>query len=135
MGLHKAAKNYYTTGWHEPTNVTELIINKKAWDSLPADLQEIVRICAQACNAESLAWSDAVNAEALEDLVTNEGVIARPLPDDILARLHEVTQDTLSSMAAADAPTRKVRDHFMAFRKQYFSWSSTGEKGFLNLRS
>ncbi len=133
MGLHKAAKNYYTTGWHEPTNVTELIINKKAWESLPADLQAIVRICAQACNAESLAWSDAVNADALEDLVSNEGVIAKPLPGDIVTRLREVTQDTLASMAAADPTTRKVHDHFMAFRKKYSSWSATGEKGFLDL--
>ncbi|MCQ4320971.1 TRAP transporter substrate-binding protein [Stutzerimonas stutzeri] len=135
MGLHKAAKNYYTTGWHEPTNVTELIVNKQAWDSLPSDLQAIVRISAQACNAESLAWSDAVNAEALEDLVKNEGVNAQPLPDDIIARLREVTADTLSSMAATDAPTRKVHDHFMAFREQYRSWSAVGEKGFMNLES
>ena len=133
MGLHKAAKNYYTTGWHEPTNVTELIINKKAWDSLPADLQAIVRVCAQACNAESLAWSDAVNADALEDLVTNEGVIAKPLPSDIITRLREVTHDTLASMAAADPATRKVHDHFMAFRKKYSTWSATGEKGFMDL--
>ncbi|WP_028241108.1 TRAP transporter substrate-binding protein [Stutzerimonas azotifigens] len=133
MGLHKAAKNYYTTGWHEPTNVTELIINKKAWDSLPADLQEIVRYCAQACTLESWAWCDAVNAEAMQDLVTNQGVTARPLPDDIVARLREVTADTLSAMAAADAPTRKVYDHFFAFRKQYLTWANVGERGFMQV--
>ena len=32
LGLHKAAKFYHTTGWHETSTVTELIINKKAWD-------------------------------------------------------------------------------------------------------
>ncbi len=93
----------------------------------------IVRICAQACNAESLAWSDAVNADALEDLVSNEGVIAKPLPSDIITRLREVTNDTLASMAAADPATRKVHDHFMAFRKKYSIWSATGEKGFMDL--
>ena len=133
MGLHKAAKNYYTTGWHEPTNVTELIINKQAWDSLPADLQAIVRFCAQACNNESWSWCDAVNAEAMQDLVNNQGVIARPLPDDIIKRLHEVTHDTLSSMAASDPATKKVYEHFFAFRKQYISWASVGEKAFMNI--
>ena len=43
LGLHKAAKYLYTTGWHESSTVTELIVNKAAWDSLPPDLQEIVR--------------------------------------------------------------------------------------------
>ena len=46
LGLQKAAKYYYTTGWHESSTVTELIVNKAAWDSLPPDLQEIVRAAA-----------------------------------------------------------------------------------------
>nr|WP_288359047.1 TRAP transporter substrate-binding protein DctP [uncultured Pseudomonas sp.] len=133
MGLHKAAKNYYTTGWHEPTNVTELIINQQAWDSLPADLQAIVRFCAQACNVDSWSWCDAVNAEAMQDLVNNQGVIARPLPDDTIKRLHEVTRDTLSSMATSDPATKKIYEHFFAFRKQYVSWASVGEKAFMEI--
>jgi TRAP-type mannitol/chloroaromatic compound transport system substrate-binding protein len=133
MGLHKAAKNYYTTGWHEPTNVTELMINKKAWESLPKDLQAIVKAAASACNVESHAWCEAVNADALTDLVTNQGVIARPLPNDVILKLKEVTADTLESLAKADADTRKVHDAFMAFRKKHESWAAVSEKAFLSL--
>ncbi|WP_106475693.1 TRAP transporter substrate-binding protein [Phytohalomonas tamaricis] len=133
IGLQKAAKNYYTTGWHEPTNVTELMINKQAWESLPADLQAIVQTAAMACNAESYAWCESVNAEALDDLVNNQGVTARPLPAPIIERLHEVTNDTLESMAANDASTRKVHDAFMTFKKQYEPWNGVGERAFLNL--
>ena len=133
MGLHKAAKNYYTTGWHEPTNVTELMINKKAWESLPKDLQAIVKAAASACNVESHAWCEAVNADALTDLVTNQGVIARPLPNDVIVKLKEVTADTLESLAKADPDTRKVHDAFMAFRKKHESWAAVSEKAFLSL--
>jgi TRAP-type mannitol/chloroaromatic compound transport system substrate-binding protein len=35
LGLQKAAKYYYTTGWHESATVSELLINKAAWDKLP----------------------------------------------------------------------------------------------------
>src|SRR5687768_11311394 len=42
MGLNKAAKFYHTTGWHETATVSELLINKAAWDKLPKDLQAIV---------------------------------------------------------------------------------------------
>lgn len=133
LGLHKAAKNYYTTGWHEPSNVTELMINKKAWDSLPKDLQAIVQAAAQACNVESHAWCEAVNADALTDLVTNQGVIARPLPPDVIAKLKTVTADTLESLAKADPSTRKVHDAFMAFRTKHESWAGVSEKTFLSL--
>jgi len=133
LGLHKAAKYYYTTCWHEPTNVTELLINKKVWDSLPEDQQAIIKAAAQACVTESLSWCEAVNADAMTDLVENEGVIAQPLPDSVVARLKEVTFDTLESMAAADPTTRKVHDSFMAFRKKHASWAALSEKPFLNL--
>jgi len=135
MGLHKAAKYYYTTGWHEPSNVTELMINKKAWESLPADLQAIVRSCAQACNLDSHAWSEANNADALTDLVTNEGVIAQTLPDDVVMQLKTLTDEVLAEKSAADPLTKKVHDHFMAFRDKHRSWASISEKPYHGLIS
>ncbi|RXE47593.1 TRAP transporter substrate-binding protein [Chromohalobacter israelensis] len=133
LGLQKAASYYYTTGWHEPTNVTELLINKAAWESLPSDLQAIVSVAAKACNVESQAWCESVNAEALEDLVDNQGVTAQPLPPEIVTRLRDVTQDVLTDMAASDASTRKVHEAFMAFRDQHRAWADVSEKTFLNL--
>jgi TRAP-type mannitol/chloroaromatic compound transport system substrate-binding protein len=133
LGLQRAAKHYYTTGWHEPTNVTELLINKKAWDSLPKDLQAVVMAAAQACNNESHAWCEATNADAMTDLVTNQGVIARPLPPDVIKKLREVTADALEGFAKADPATRKVHDAFMAFRKKHESWAAVSEKAFLSL--
>jgi len=133
MGLQKAAGYYYTTGWHEPTNVTELMINKKAWDSLPPDLQAIVKAAAAACNVESHAWCESVNADALDDLVKNFGVKAGPLPDEVIAKLKTVTNDTLSSLAAADPATKKVHDAFFAFREKHKSWAAVSEEAFLSL--
>lgn len=133
LGLHKAAKFYYTTGWHEPNNVTELLINKAAWDQLPAELQEIVKIAAMACNVESNAWCDATNAEAMSDLVTNFGVIAKPLPDAVVTKLREVTTATLEDGAAGDSQTRRVHDNYMAFKKRYGDWAKTSVEPLLPL--
>jgi TRAP-type mannitol/chloroaromatic compound transport system substrate-binding protein len=133
LGLHKAAKYYYTTGWHEPTNFTELLINKQVWDSLPKDQQMIIQMAAQSSVTDSLSWSEAVNADALTDLVENEGVIAQPLPRAVVERLKEATFDTLETLAASDPQARKVHDSFMAFRKKHASWAALSEKPFLNL--
>ncbi len=40
LGLQKVAKYYYTPGWHEMATGSEVIINKKAWATLPADLTD-----------------------------------------------------------------------------------------------
>jgi TRAP-type mannitol/chloroaromatic compound transport system substrate-binding protein len=128
LGLHNAAKYYYTTGWHEPCNVTELLINRQAWDSLPDDLQAIVEAAAMACNLESHAWCEATNAEALADLVANEGVIADTLPADVVDALREATTQVLEEAADADPSIRKVHDAFMAFKAQHDQWSGVSER-------
>jgi len=127
LGLHKAAKYLYTTGWHESSTVTELIVNKAAWDSLPPDLQEIVRAACGACQAISQAWCDATNTEALEDLITNQGVKAAPLPVEILAKLRDVTVQTLNDNAAKDPLVKKVHDSYMGFKKGWDKWAAISE--------
>ena len=125
LGLQKAAKYYYTTGWHEPNNVTELVINKRAWDSLPDDLKAIVRAAAAACNTISHTWCEATNAEALDDL-KKQGVIAGPLPAPVIARLREVTKTTLDDLAK-DEKIKKVYDSFVAFKAKHDSWAGLSE--------
>jgi TRAP-type mannitol/chloroaromatic compound transport system substrate-binding protein len=133
LGLQNAAKYYYTTGWHEPSNVTELLIGKAAWDSLPADLQAIVSTAAMACNLESHTWCEANNAAALKDLVENSGVIANVLPDEVVAELRRVTEEVLAEGAAADPATQKIHDAFMAFRAEHRDWAAVSEKPYHNL--
>ncbi len=127
LGLQNAAKYYYTTGWHEPCNVTELLINKAAWDSLPPDLQAIVSAAAAACNVESHTWCEAVNAEAMTDLIENFGVIAQPLPDDVVEALRDATNAALSDLAASDPAIAKVYDHFSAFKAKHAQWAALSE--------
>jgi TRAP-type mannitol/chloroaromatic compound transport system substrate-binding protein len=127
LGLQKAAKYYYTTGWHETATVSELLINKAAWDKLPADLKAVVENASAACNVISEAWCQRNNAEAMEDLVKNQGVIARPLPDPVVARLREVTNQVLAESVAKDPVTKKVHDSFMAFKAKYDAWAGYSE--------
>jgi len=127
LGLQNAAKYYYTTGWHEPSNATELLMNKAAWDTLPADLQAIVKTAAMACNLESHTWCEANNASALRDLVDNSGVTAQVLPADVVAELRRVTDEVLAEGAAADPATKKVHDAYMAFKKEHDEWASVSE--------
>ena len=127
LGLHKAAKFYHTTGWHETATVSELLINKAAWDKLPADLKAVVENASAACNVISEAWCQRTNAEAMQDLVNNQGVKAQPLPDAVVKKLHEATNAVLADAIAKDPMTKRVHDSYMAFKKQYEAWAGYSE--------
>jgi TRAP-type mannitol/chloroaromatic compound transport system substrate-binding protein len=130
LGLQKAAKYYYTTGWHEPATVSELLINKAAWDKLPKDLQAIVSNAAAACNVIGEAWCQRNNSEAMEDLIKNQGVIAKPLPDDIIKAMRAETEKVLAEAVAKDPMTKKVHDSYMAFKAKYDRWSEISEEAY-----
>ena len=127
LGLQKAAKYYYTTGWHESATVSELLVNKAAFEGLPKDLQAVVENAAAACNVISEGWCQRNNAEAMDDLVKNQGVIARPLPADVVKRLREVTAQVLAEATAKDPLTKKVHDSYMAYMAKFAAWSRYSE--------
>lgn len=130
LGLHKAAKYYYTTGWHEPATVSELLINKAAWEKLPKDLQAIVQNAAAACNVISEGWCQKANSEAMDDLIKNQKVIARPLPEPVIKALREETAKVLAEAAAKDPMTKKVHDSYMAFKTKFDRWSEISEEAY-----
>jgi TRAP-type mannitol/chloroaromatic compound transport system substrate-binding protein len=128
LGLQKAAKYYYTTGWHESATVSELLINTAAWDKLPKDLQAIVSNAAAACNVISEGWCQKANAEAMEDLVKNQKVIAKPLPDSVIAALRAETAKVLAEAVAKDPLVKKVHDSYMGFKAKYDRWVEVSEE-------
>jgi TRAP-type mannitol/chloroaromatic compound transport system substrate-binding protein len=127
LGLQKVAKYYYTTGWHETATASELIINKAAWASLPPDLKAVVENACMACNDRGEAWCQKVNAEAMEDLVKNQGVIAQPLPDPVVAALREANAKILADAVAKDPITKKVHDSYMSYMATYTKWANYSE--------
>ncbi|UDM06213.1 TRAP transporter substrate-binding protein DctP [Halomonas sp. NyZ770] len=132
MGLQNAAKFYHTTGWHEPATTGELLISKQHWDALPDDLKMIVKSACMAACLESVTWSEAVNGEAMADLVDNHGVTASPLPAPVVEALREATMDTLATEANSDPLVRKVHDSYMAFKANHDRWAGPSERAWLN---
>jgi len=127
LGLHRAAKFYYTTGWHETATSSELIINKAKWASLPADLKAVIENACAACNVISEAWCQKNNAEAMEDLIKNQGVTAQPLADSIVDALRAANEKILADAVAKDPVTKKVHESYMAYFAKFKQWSKYSE--------
>ena len=134
FGLHKAAKYYYYPGWHEPGTTLEALINKKALESLPKDLQMIVENACKIVNQDMSLEFAAKNNAALETLVTKHKVDVRKLPDDVLAKLKELSNDVVSELAAKNKAAQKIHDSYNKFYKQISAWHDISEKIYYNVR-
>ncbi len=133
MGFHKIAKYYYYPGWHEPGTVIEMFINKKAWDSLDVDLQHIVRAAAFRSNIWMLSEFEAKNNEYLQKLIKEHNVKVERFPDEVLAGLRKHTDEVLAEIVAEDPLSKKVYEHFNAFRQKVGQWADTSEKAYYQL--
>ena len=135
FGLYKAARYYYYPGWHEPGTTLELMVNQEALAALPPDLQDIVRNAARVANQDMLAEYTARNNQALQTLVNEHQVDVRHLPDDVLARLRQLSDEVVAEVAAKDALSARVYQSFRDFRKQVMAWHDISERAYLNARA
>jgi TRAP-type mannitol/chloroaromatic compound transport system substrate-binding protein len=134
FGLHEVGKYYYYPGWHEPGPTLELLVNKTAWDQLPADLQQIVTVAARAVNQDMLDEYTALNNRALQELVVKHGVQLRKLPPEVLARLQQISSAVVAEMAADDAQVAEVYRSYQAFRNNVESYHRISEQAYLEAR-
>ena len=135
FGLYKAAKYYYYPGWHEPGTCLEAIINQKAFESLPADLQEIVLTCCHAVNETMNAEFAARNSEALQSLVNDHGVELRRFPDDVLKKLRELSYQVIEEGAASDPLYARVYESVRTYQERSVAYLKVAEEAYLQARS
>ncbi|NOQ13426.1 MAG: twin-arginine translocation signal domain-containing protein [Methyloprofundus sp.] len=135
FGFYKVAKYYYYPGWHEPGSTMEAIINKQAFNELPADLQSIVMAACKAVNMDMLSDYTAKNNQALDTLVNKHGVKVMPLPDDVLRKLKQISNEVVLELANKDPVAKKIYTSFSQFRGQVSQWSTLSEQAFLKARA
>jgi TRAP-type mannitol/chloroaromatic compound transport system substrate-binding protein len=134
FGFHQIAKYYYYPGWQEPGPTLELIINKQALESLPADLQAIVESAARAANQNMLDEYTARNNAALIELVETHGVELRKLPDEVLVELRSIAAQVVEEMAAENPLSQRIATSMKEFAEQSKSYHAISEEAYYNAR-
>ncbi len=135
FGLHKAARYYYYPGWHEPGAMLEFMINKNQYAKLPADLQEILMTACRAVNQDMLDEYTARNNAALRELVEVHDVQLRKLPDEVLMRLRELSEDVVAETVAGNPLAEKIYASFLEFRRNVASYHAISEQAYINART
>ena len=135
FGLYKAAKFYYTPGWHEPGTTMECMINEKSFNELPADLQSIVRNAMKVANLEMLSEYTARNQQALQTLIEKHQVELREFPEEVLRELKALSEQVIETEAVKDKLSTKVWASQKAFKQQVTKWTNAAEGAFVKARN
>lgn len=133
FGLHKAARFYYYPGWQEPQAVLELLVNQKALDSLPADLQAILSEAARGASQDMLDDYVYHNALALDEL-KQQGAQLKRFPDEVLDALQRESAVVLGELAAQSELNGRIWASMQAFQAQTSQMHRLSEKELYNWR-
>ena len=132
FGFYQAAKYYYYPGWHEPGTYLEYFFNKKAYESLPKNLQQIVDAACVENEHWVLAQFDARNGDALQTLINKHKVPVVRFPDAVLDALKPLAEEVIAEEAAKTPMATKVNESFKKFQKNVGTWGSISEKAYYN---
>ncbi|HCC45186.1 MAG TPA: ABC transporter substrate-binding protein [Gammaproteobacteria bacterium] len=137
FGLHQVAKYYYYPGWQEAGPTLEVLINQNAWQSLPEDLQAIVKTAALAANTDMLAEYTARNNSALRELIDQHHVELRRLPDDVLNEIRMVSEQMIQEMVNGDDDelSRRIYESWRRYRDDVVAYHEISERAYINARS
>lgn len=99
--LQKAANYYYFPGWHQPSSILSVMLNKKVWDGFSTLQKDQVMAACRASFQWSMTNGTQDQMAALQRLEKGGTKILR-LPDSVLAALSKATDEVVAEERAKD---------------------------------
>ena len=118
MGFGEVTKYNIGPGWHQPSSANGVMINKAAWEKLPADLKLIVEKASIANVAYMSSWYEVGNIEALENF-RKAGTQIFKLSNAELKKIEEYSWDYLVEESAKNPDFHKVALSMFQFLKDF----------------
>jgi len=134
LGFHREAKFYYGPGFHEPGSSLAVGINRKKWDALTATEQAIIRSACNEINHLSVGEFTYYNGVYLEKLVAEEGIQLRRFPDDVMARVKDISADVRSDAGNGGELERRIYTSFEDALKKMRGWAAIADSPYLAAR-
>jgi TRAP-type mannitol/chloroaromatic compound transport system substrate-binding protein len=107
FGAQDVIKNYMMGSYHQAMEFFEIAFNKKKWDTVPKDLQAILRYAAEAASSSNY-WTAMDNySRDLQDLITKHKVNVIRTPKSVM----------VEQLKAWDVITKRLSDEDPFFAK------------------
>ncbi|MET4025524.1 TRAP-type mannitol/chloroaromatic compound transport system substrate-binding protein [Marinobacter sp. MBR-99] len=132
LGFQQIA-DYYYTGWHEPATELQFLVNKRVWDRLPADLQEIMRVAMRTASYDMLVHSQHANAEAWANIKEQyPNVQIKRFPDDIFQAMYDANKRLLKEAAERNDLSARIVESQENYLRQSRAYTDISERAYLN---
>ena len=129
LGFNKVAPFYYYPGWWEGGPQLDVFINDKAFNALSSENKAIVQAAAAEAHVVMQARYDALNPNALKQLV-GAGTKLRPFPNDVLSAAFKAAGEVYEELNAKNENWKKIYADFSKFRADQNLWFRFTEMGF-----
>ena len=136
LGFHQLAKNYYWPGVGEPSSAEECGVNADAWNALPDDLKSVVSTACASLYNDVWTEYETKHALAFKELVDNEGVIPRKLPDEVVMAMGDAAADVIEELRGdSDELVGRITESFLAYRDSVGAYMTYADNGHMNARA
>jgi len=121
LGFYKVAPYYVYPGWWEGGPQIDLFVNTKAYEALTPEYKAIVQAAAAYAHVDMQAKYDALNPDALKQLVANKVKLV-PFPKDVLDAAFKTSMTVYDELNASNPAWKKIYTDYAAFRKDQNLW-------------
>ena len=124
LGFHKIAKFNYFPGWHQPSTLFELLINKDKYNDMSDTAKKQVEVACLANITTNLAEGEATNYAAMVKSTTENGVTLKQWSPEMLSAFSGAWDEVVVELSAGDPFFQEVWADLQEYRKGYAIWSS-----------
>jgi TRAP-type mannitol/chloroaromatic compound transport system substrate-binding protein len=129
LGFNKVAPNYGYPGWWEGGPQLDFMVNTKAFEGLTPEYKAIIEAASMYAHTDMQAKYDALNPQALRQLVGGGTKLFR-FPKDVMDSAFKESMALYSEISAKNPNWKKVYEDFAKFRADENLWFRFTEAGF-----
>jgi TRAP-type mannitol/chloroaromatic compound transport system substrate-binding protein len=116
--ITEVAKYWLSPGFHQTASIHGIMINKKKWEALPADLRAIVANAAQANHVARLAETTVQSARATDNMLAS-GVEINRVPEADLIQAEKLRDEIMADLARENPDYARILKHQIEFLKNF----------------
>lgn len=132
MGFHKIAPYYYT-GWHEPGAELHFMVNKREFNKLPKDLQQILKVAMKAAAYDMYAQEMHESGRNLASMKQDyPNIQIKTFPDDVMQALRAANDRKIREFEKKSPLTREIIESQRHYLKQIRPWTKISDQAYLN---
>ncbi|MBV7543339.1 TRAP transporter substrate-binding protein [Acidovorax sp. sic0104] len=121
LGFNKVAPYYYYPGWWEGGPEVDLYVNKKAYESLTPDYRFIIEAAASIAHTDMLARYDALNPNALKQLVAAKTKVL-PYSQTVMDAAFKASMEVFAQNDSKSPEWKKIYGDMRNFQRDQILW-------------